>query len=67
MYLRALEIYLLNYKNLVLQFFLDPRLAWQAALEKTKVKSDDIILMAEKRIRGGTCHSVYQYEKANSK
>ena len=41
-----------------------PRLAWQAALKKTKVKLDvlidiDILLMVEKVIRGGICYSVY--------
>ena len=39
---------------------------------KTKVKlgllSDiDMLLMTEKRIRGGICHSIYQYVKANNK
>ena len=41
-----------------------PGLAWQAALKKTKVKLDllsniDILLMVEKGIRGGICHSIY--------
>ena len=27
----------------------------------------DIILMVEKDIRGGICHSIYQYAKANTK
>ena len=47
-------------------------LACQAALEKTKVKLDlltDIymLLMVEKGIRRGICHSVYRYAKANNK
>ena len=47
-------------------------LAWQAALKKTKVKLDlltdiDMLLMVEKGIRGGICHSIYRYAKANNK
>ena len=49
-----------------------PGLAWQAALKKTKVKLDlltDIamLLMVEKGIIGGTCHSIYRYAKDNNK
>ena len=53
--------------------FLSPsRLAWQAPLNKTKVKLDlltdiDILLMLEKGLRGGIYHSVYRYAKANNK
>ena len=47
-------------------------LAWQAAFKKTKVKLDlstdiHMLLRAEKGIRGGACHSIYQYTKANGK
>ena len=43
-----------------------------AVLKKTKVILDllsdiDMLLMAEKSIRGGICHSIYQYAKANNK
>ena len=43
-----------------------------AALKKTKVKLDlltniDVLLMAEKDIRGGIYHSIYQYTKFNNK
>ena len=53
-------------------FLTAPGLAWQASLKKTKVKLDllfDIVmlLMAEKGITGGICHSMYQYAKANNK
>ena len=39
-------------------------LAWQAALKKTKVKLDlstdiNMLLMLEKGIKGGICHSIY--------
>ena len=41
-------------------------------LKKTKVKLDfltdvDMLLMLEKVIRGGICHSIYQYAKTNNK
>ena len=54
------------------KFLSAPGLAWQAALEKTKVKLDlltdiDILLMVEKGIRGGICHSIYRYAKTNNK
>ena len=49
-----------------------PWLAWQAALKKTRVKSKlstdiDILFTVEKRIRGGLCHSINRYAKANIK
>ena len=52
--------------------FSAPRLAWQAALKKTKVKLDllseiNMLLMKEKGIRGGICHSIYRYAKGNNK
>ena len=54
------------------EFLLASRLAWQAALKKTKVKlnllSDiNMVLMVERDIRGGICHSIYQYAKADNK
>ena len=69
-----------NFRNTCLKIYeLDPAkflsapgLAWQAALKKTKVKLDlltdiDMLLMVEKGIRGGICHSIYRYAKANNK
>ena len=46
------------------KFFSAPKLAWQAALKKTKVKLDfltiiDMLLMVEKGMKGGICHSIY--------
>ena len=40
--------------------------------KKTEVKLDlltdiNMLLMPEKGIRGGICHSIYRYEKANNK
>ena len=42
------------------------------SFKKTKVKLDlltdiDMLLMVEKGIRTGICHSIYQYAKANNK
>ena len=50
----------------------DCGLVWKAALIETKVKLNlltdiDMSLMVEKGIRGGICHSIYQYVKANNK
>ena len=55
-----------------IRFLSVPRLAWQAALKKTKVKLDlltdtDMLLMVEKGIRRLICHSIYWYAKANNK
>ena len=64
-----------NFRNMCIKIYeLDPAkflsahgLAWQADLKKTKVKLDllndiNMLLMVEKGIRGGICHSIeYQY------
>ena len=57
---------------MLLNFYSAPGLAWQAALKMTKVKLDlltdaDMLLMLEKGIRGGICHSIYRYTKVNDK
>ena len=54
------------------KFLSVPRLGWQAALKKTKVKLDlvtdiDMLLIVEKSILGGICRSIYRYAKANNK
>ena len=55
------------------KFLLVPGLAWEAAFKKTHVKSDPLLditmllLMVQKGIRGGICHSIYRYAKANNK
>ena len=58
-----------NFRNMFLSAL---GLAWQATLKETKVKLDlltdiDMLLMVEKGIRGGICHSIYLYAKANNK
>ena len=53
-------------------FLLLPGLAWQACLKKTNVKLElltdyDMLLIVEEGIRGGICHSIHRYAKANNK
>ena len=69
-----------NFRNMYLNIYeLDrakfhsaPGLAWKVALKKTKVKLDlltdiDMLLIVAQGIRGGICHSIYQYAEANNK
>ena len=44
-----------------------PRLAWQAALKKTKLKVDLLIDIDKKSIIGGISNSIYKHAKANNK
>ena len=53
-------------------FLSAPGLAWEACLKKTDVKLElltdpDMLMMVEKRIRGGICHAIHRYAKANNK
>ena len=49
-----------------------PELVWQARLKKTNIDLElltdyDMLLMEEEGIRGGICHSIHRYAKANKK
>ena len=53
-------------------FLSAPGLEWQSCLKNTGVKLElltniDMLLIAEKRIRGGVCHAIHRYAKANNK
>ena len=69
-----------NFRNMCIKVFeLDPayflsapRLAWQACLKKIYFKLElltdvGMLLMVEKGIRGGICHKISGYAKANNK
>ena len=69
-----------NFRNMCIKVFeLDPAhflslpgLTWQACLKKTNVKFKlstdyDMLLMVEEGIRGGICHPIHRYAKANNK
>ena len=69
-----------NFRNMCIKvcgldpvYFLSaPGLSWQVCLKKTGVKLElitdvDMLIMIEKGIRGGICHSVYRHGKANNK
>ena len=64
--------YLKNYQLDPAKFLSAPELTWKGALKKTEVKLElltDIhtLLMLEKGIRGGICHKIHRYAKANNK
>ena len=69
-----------NFRNMCIKVYeLDPAhflslpgLAWQACLKKANIKLElltdyDMLLMVEEGIRGGICHSIHRYAKANNK
>ena len=69
-----------NFRNMCIkEYELDPAhflslrgLAWQACLKKTNIEFElltdyDMLLMVEEGIRGGICHSIHRYAKANNK
>ena len=65
---KCIEIYELE----PVHFLSAPGLTWQACLKKTEIKLElltyvDMLLMVEKGIRGGICHAIHRYAKANNK
>ena len=73
MFLKTLEKMELEiYKLDPAKFLSAPGLVWDAALKKAKVILDlltdiDMLLMAEKEIRGGLCHCINRYAVADNK
>ena len=65
---KCTELYELDHAH----FLSASRLAWQACLKKAEVEKElltnaDMLLMVEKSIRRGICHSIHRYAKANDK
>ena len=65
---KCLEVYELDPAHLLSL----PGLAWQACLKKTNIELElltdyDMLLMVEEGIKGGICHSIHRYAKANNK
>ena len=65
---KCLEVYELDPAH----FLSLPGLAWQACLKRTNIKLElltdyDMLLLVEEGIRGGICHSIHRYAKANNK
>ena len=61
-----------NYELDPAHFVSLPGLAWQVCLKKTNVELElltdyDMLLMVEEGIRGGICHAMQRYAKANNK
>ena len=69
-----------NFRNMCIKVYeLDPvhfvslpGIAWQICLKKTNIELElltdyDMLLMVEEGIRGGICHSIHRYAKANNK
>ena len=69
-----------NFRNMCIKVYeLDPAYflsaaapTWHACLKKTEVELEllsdfDMLLMVEKGIRGGICHAILRYAKANNK
>ena len=53
-------------------FLSEPGLEWKSCLRKKGVKLElitgvDMLLMVEKGIRGGICHEIHRYARANNK
>ena len=62
-----------NFRKMCLKIdHLNAGLTWKAAFKKKEVKLElltdiDMLLMVEKGIKGGLCHTIHQYVKANIK
>ena len=74
------RLLIINFRNTCIKVYeLDPAhflslpgLTWQVCLKKTNIKLElltdyDMLLMVEEGIRGGICHSIHRYARANNK
>ena len=66
------DMYIKEYELDPAHFLSLPGLTWQACLKKTNIELElltdyDMLLMVEEGIRGGICHSIHRYAKANNK
>ena len=66
------DMYIKEYELDPGHFLSLPGPAWQACLKKTNIELElltdyDMLLMVEEGIRGGICHSIHRYAKANNK
>ena len=66
------DVCIKEYKLEPTHFLSLPGPAWQACLKKTNIELElltdyDMLLMVEEGIRGGICHSIHRYAKANNK
>ena len=65
------DVCLKNYGLDPAHFYTAPGLAWKACLKKTRIRLElllnpDMLLMFERRIRGGITQSVHRWAKANN-
>ena len=64
---KTLKVHLKVFHLDLEKFLLAPGLAWQTALKESDVKelftNIDMLLMAEKGIRGGKFHAIHWYAK----
>ena len=72
MHLITFEISVFNKWTWSRRISFSSRISVASSFKKTEVKLElltdtDISLIAEKGIKGGICHSIYWYEKANNK
>ena len=55
------------YELVPAHFLSSPGLSWQAWVELELITNVDMLLVIEKGIRGGICHAIHRYAKANNK
>ena len=72
MYLKILKVNVLKDMNLILLIFICNWLSMASLFKMTGIKlelltDNDMLMIVEKRTRGGICHAVQRYSKANNK